>query len=195
MKQDTKNKREFLFVRHGQTDWNIQGRLQGRSDQPLNSTGIAQARVSAESLVGQSVGAIVSSPLLRAHQTATIISDRLGVPVMTDDDLIERNFGAFEGQLLSEIVPAGISVLDFVTMEGLSADSEPWGDVCQRVSASVDNWQNDFRDKPVLFVSHYGVISALCQNLFGEKKPAKNAVPYHFSRSGEWSMTEVMAKD
>ncbi len=193
MDQGNKYNREFLFVRHGQTDWNLQGRLQGRSDQPLNATGIAQAQASADRLANGTVSAIVSSPLLRAHQTATIISKSLGVAVSVENKLIERNFGTLEGHLVSEIAPAGCTGLEFAAMENLPADTEPWASVCERVSAGVDKWLNEFPDQRLLFVSHYGVISALCQKLLGAKKPAKNAVPYRFVQKREWSMTEVKA--
>ena len=55
-------KRKFLFLRHGQTDWNLQGRFQGHSDIPLNETGLAQARLAAERLSGQGIELIISSP-------------------------------------------------------------------------------------------------------------------------------------
>ena len=194
MGQEQEIIREFLFVRHGQTDWNLQRRLQGRSDQPLDATGIAQAQASADCLADETISTIVTSPLLRAHRTATIISKRLGVPVSIENNLIERNFGAFEGHLVNEIAPAGSTGLDLASMENLPADAEPWASVCERVSSGVDKWLDDFPDQRLLFVSHYGVFSALCQRLFGVNKPAKNAVPYRFVLKKEWSMAEVKAR-
>lgn len=195
MDQDQKSVREFLFVRHGQTEWNSQGRLQGRSDQPLDSTGITQAKESADYLANETICAIVSSPLLRAHQTASIISNKLGVPVSIENNLIERNFGDLEGQLVSKIAPAGNRGLEFASMENLSADTEPWARVCERVSFAVDKWGNDYPDQLLLFVSHHGVFAALCQKLFGANKSAKNAVPYCFKLKDEWSMIELKARD
>jgi broad specificity phosphatase PhoE len=194
MEQEHKIIREFLFVRHGQTAWNLQGRLQGRSNQPLDATGIAQAQAAADCLADEPVSAIVSSPLLRAHQTATIISKSLGVPVSIENDLIERNFGAFEGRLVSEIAPAGCTGLELASMENLAADTEPWASVCERVSVGVDKWLNDVSGQRLLFVSHFGVISALCQKLSVAKKPIKNAVPYRFVLKEKWSMAAVKAK-
>ena len=194
MDQGKKSFREFLFVRHGQTDWNLQGRLQGRSDLPLDATGIAQAQASADCLADETVSAIVSSPLLRARQTATIISKNLGVSVLIENDLIERDFGALEGQLVKEIAPASCTGLELASMEKLPAETEPWASVCERVSAGVEKWLNDFPGQRLLFVSHYGVFSALCQSLFVAKKPIRNAVPYRFVLREKWSMAAVKAK-
>jgi broad specificity phosphatase PhoE len=86
----------FFFLRHGQTDWNAQGRIQGHTDMPLNETGMAQARAAAGRLAGHGIDCIVSSPLARAHKTAGFVAERLRLPVQLDGDLKERSFGAFE---------------------------------------------------------------------------------------------------
>jgi 2,3-bisphosphoglycerate-dependent phosphoglycerate mutase len=87
----------LLFVRHGETDWNADGRLQGHSDRPLNDYGRRQARELAERLAGEGAAAIYTSDLARAKETAEIIGARLGLPVVTDPDLRERNWGSWEG--------------------------------------------------------------------------------------------------
>lgn len=88
------------LIRHGQTDWNFQGRLQGRTDIPLNDTGREQARVVGEQLAasGQHWDVLVSSPLSRARETAQIIGAAVGLELeRTYDDLVERSFGDVEG--------------------------------------------------------------------------------------------------
>jgi 2,3-bisphosphoglycerate-dependent phosphoglycerate mutase len=92
--------RRTLFVfRHGETDWNREGRLQGHIDTALNATGLAQAAALAERLRMHRLDAVVSSDLTRALTTGRIIAEALGVPLMTDHGLRETNVGAAEGLL------------------------------------------------------------------------------------------------
>ncbi len=86
------------LVRHGVTDWNNEGRVQGRSDLPLTAEGVRQAQAVAERLAAEGWDAIYSSPLKRAAQTAGIIARRMGhSQVVTDVRLVEREMGAAEG--------------------------------------------------------------------------------------------------
>src|SRR5437764_2337856 len=86
----------FLF-RHGETDWNREGRLQGHTDTLLNATGLAQAEALSETLRQHRLDAVLSSDLLRASTTGRIVADALGVPLFTDAGLRETNVGAAEG--------------------------------------------------------------------------------------------------
>jgi broad specificity phosphatase PhoE len=88
---------KLLLVRHGETDWNAEGRLQGQTDRPLNDFGRRQARRLAEQLEGEELQAIYSSDLARARETAEIVSERLGLPVELDADLREKDWGTWEG--------------------------------------------------------------------------------------------------
>jgi len=94
-------RRLFLF-RHGETDWNREGRLQGRADLPLNRTGIAQAEALAEKLREHALDAVLSSNLLRAWTTGRIVAEGLGVPIFPDPDLRETDVGQAEGLLWAE---------------------------------------------------------------------------------------------
>ena len=87
----------LLLVRHGETDWNASGRLQGHTDRPLNEYGRRQAAELAERLGADDVAAIYASDLSRAKETAEILGARLGLPVLLDPDLRERNWGSWEG--------------------------------------------------------------------------------------------------
>ena len=87
----------FFFIRHGQTDWNLKGMIQGWTDIPLNETGHAQARSAISILSGKGISRIVSSPLIRAHKTAKIINAHLNVPLLIIEGLRERSLGALEG--------------------------------------------------------------------------------------------------
>ena len=92
----------LLLVRHGETDWNADGRLQGHTDRPLSDYGRRQARQLAdqlkdEELEDEELEAIYSSDLARARETAEIVGERLGLPVVVDPDLREKNWGTWEG--------------------------------------------------------------------------------------------------
>ena len=93
----------LILARHGQTDWNIEGRWQGHSDTPLNATGLEQARLLAGELAGERFAAIYSSDLQRARVTAETVARPLGLSVHTDPRLRELNMGAWEGRLVTEL--------------------------------------------------------------------------------------------
>jgi 2,3-bisphosphoglycerate-dependent phosphoglycerate mutase len=87
----------LLLVRHGETDWNAEGKLQGHTDRPLNEYGRRQAQALADRLAAEQVDALYASDLCRARETAEILGERLGLPVDVDPDLREKNWGTWEG--------------------------------------------------------------------------------------------------
>ncbi|HQH71708.1 MAG TPA: histidine phosphatase family protein [bacterium] len=91
------------FVRHGQTEFNLQRRLQGWNDSPLSAQGIAQARILARALTPLGIQSALVSPLGRARQTAAIIHETAGIPLESTPALREVSFGAFEGNTLDEL--------------------------------------------------------------------------------------------
>jgi probable phosphoglycerate mutase len=93
----------IIAVRHGETAWNVDARIQGQLDIGLNDTGRWQARRVGEALASEPISAVYSSDLGRAHQTAQTISEVTGVPVVAEEGLRERSFGMFEGKTFTEI--------------------------------------------------------------------------------------------
>jgi probable phosphoglycerate mutase len=93
---------ELLLVRHGETDWNAAGRLQGHTDRPLSDFGRKQARRLADGLAGEEFEAIYASDLARARETAEIVGAQLNLPVVLDPDLREKNWGTWEGLTSTE---------------------------------------------------------------------------------------------
>jgi probable phosphoglycerate mutase len=87
----------LLLVRHGETDWNAAGRLQGQTDRPLTDFGRSQARQVAAELDGERFEAIYSSDLARARETAHILGEQLGLAVALDPGLREKDWGTWEG--------------------------------------------------------------------------------------------------
>ncbi len=127
----------IYIIRHGQTELNIRNALQGRSDHPLNETGIRQAEEAAERLRGISFDIVYSSPLIRAVQTAEILApDRK--PVI-DERLIEMEYGPYEGKSLRELGPEVMTFFrDFVhnpAPEGM----EPLDSVVKRGGAFMED--------------------------------------------------------
>jgi probable phosphoglycerate mutase len=90
-------------VRHGQSQHNAEGRIQGQSDSGLSELGRRQSQAVAEVLRGRAIDAVFSSPLGRAMQTAQAIADALGLPIQTDPRLMEINVGILQNQLRVEM--------------------------------------------------------------------------------------------
>jgi broad specificity phosphatase PhoE len=87
----------LLLVRHGETDWNAEGKLQGHTDRPLNPYGRRQAQALADRLATESIDALYASDLSRARETPEILGEKLGLAVAVDPDLREKNWGNWEG--------------------------------------------------------------------------------------------------
>lgn len=182
----------FYVLRHGQTDWNVQARLQGSTDIPLNETGRRQARVAAELLGGLGITRIVTSPLSRALETARIVGEPLGLEPDTDARLIERNFGLFEGLTIDEVrrerteMRAHMNPIADIDGKHYPDNAEPLGDVIDRVYACV----NDYRfDDTCLFVCHGIPFRAISRKFLNEMYSSPNAAPVRFEESGgRWRM-------
>jgi len=93
----------ILAIRHGETLWNVDSRIQGHLDIGLNATGRWQAERLGQALSGEPMAAIYASDLSRAHDTALAVSRHTGVPVQPEPGLRERSFGEFEGRTFAEI--------------------------------------------------------------------------------------------
>ena len=93
----------LLLIRHGETDWNRQGRYQGQSDVPLNPVGLEQAAAAARALDGRPLDAVYTSDLQRARATAQAVAAATGAPLLEDRRLREVHQGDWEGQLFDDI--------------------------------------------------------------------------------------------
>jgi uncharacterized phosphatase len=138
----------FALIRHGQTDWNAERRLQGSTDIPLNDVGRGQARDAVAVVSGYEWDAIVSSPLSRAAETADLIADGLGRTVARRlPELIERSFGPAEG------LQAGPE-LDALRIEGGFRGAETEDEAAHRGLTALEELAEEFRGGRVLVVAH-----------------------------------------
>src|SRR5204863_7927182 len=146
----------LLLVRHGETDWNREGRWQGHSDTPLNEAGRAQARDLAAQL--PDVDVVYSSDLARARETAEILAEALGLEVRLDPRLRERGFGAWEGKTSAEIEAAfGDEHARWMGGEAPgAADAEPFDEFGARGQEFVTDVLARHADETVLIVAHGG---------------------------------------
>lgn len=148
----------LLLVRHGETDWNAEGRLQGHTDRPLNDDGRRQAKELADRLAGEGADAIYTSDLVRATETAEIVGQRLGLPVVVDPDLREKNWGTWEGLTGDERV--------HVEFEGESTE-----DHRDRVLRAVRRIAGRHPDQRVVVVTHGGSLRRIQAAVNGVADP------------------------
>jgi 2,3-bisphosphoglycerate-dependent phosphoglycerate mutase len=158
---------EHLIVcRHGETEWNIERRAQGRADSPLTAAGIGQAQALGRALAARGIEHIVSSTLGRALHTAEIVADITGCTVSVDDRLVERAFGELEGQRFKDMAldPVWTAVVNCTDPDATAPGSESLREVAARVLAALD----DARKLPyrsVAVITHGQSISALLGTL------------------------------
>jgi broad specificity phosphatase PhoE len=148
---------ELYLVRHGETEWNAARRIQGRTDIPLNDTGREQARQAAELLARRRWQGVYTSPLGRAHETARIIAERLGLDGVTDiDALVERDYGEAEGM--------GFDEIEALYPEGVRAPGQETRDeVAARVVPALLQLAERHPGERLVIVSHGGAIRAVLQ--------------------------------
>lgn len=158
---------ELWLVRHGQTDWNLQRRYQGQTDPPLNATGLQQAELAGEALVGRHYAAIYSSDLQRARVTAEIIGRRLGMEVLVDSRLREVNFGKWEGMLVADIqtrYPVEWEARQQDRLHARPPGGESVQDVAARLWPAVDELAARHPHDTLILVSHgLALATILCR--------------------------------
>lgn len=146
----------ILLVRHGETDWNRDRRVQGHSDTQLNDTGRAQARALAADLASETVDAVYSSDLARAYETARIVAEGRGLEVTAVRDLRERHFGTWEGMTDDEVLE-----------RYPWAAGGPWGDaetideMAARVFDALQRIADAHPDGRIVVVSHGGPVRSI----------------------------------
>jgi uncharacterized phosphatase len=147
----------ICIVRHGETDWNSIGRLQGSTDVPLNEKGIQQAKESGEYLKDSQWDVIITSPLQRAKRTAQIINSYIDIPLVVMDDFKEKYFGVGEGLTYEERKKA--------YPDHKYPNEEDQETFTERLIIGLQKINQEYFGKKVLLVCHGAVINALLSHL------------------------------
>lgn len=145
---------KILLTRHGQTDWNVLGKIQGLTDIELNETGIKQAEETREKLLDKKIDLILTSPLKRAKKTAEIIGKGRNIPIVKNNGLIERSFGIFEGKTIQDF---SLDEIWNYKLDKKYENMETVKQVCNRVNTLLSNLKETCDDKNVLLVTHGGI--------------------------------------
>ncbi|HEY3150457.1 MAG TPA: histidine phosphatase family protein [Candidatus Binatia bacterium] len=198
---------QILLVRHGATDWNLQGRCQGSIDRDLSDVGIRQAEQLATLLSQEEIHAIYSSNLRRARQTAELISQPHKLSVTIEDDVRELDHGELEGLTFNEIktnyaeflarwrsIPAEISV----------PGGERLGDVAERAwNALTQIVRRHQEAERILVVSHnFPILGIICRVTGTDLNDYRtfhldpcSLTRLRYDGNGDWQMTQVNNRD
>lgn len=148
---------KLYVARHGETAWNKENLIIGRTDMPLTKLGEQQAAGLAQALSGQGITQIITSPLLRAKQTAQAVGAVNGAPILEDARLLEQDFGSFEGT--SRLAPEYLAAkLNFAVR---LPRGESVLDMAYRVYAALHDYRQRFADETVLLTTHNSVMRVL----------------------------------
>lgn len=147
----------IYVARHGETQWNLENKVCGSTDLPLTEKGLAQAELLAEKVEQIKPDIIIASPMLRARQTAGAVARRLNMQILTDERLVEQDFGTSEG--VDRKDP------DFVVRRRWCSAKFPQGEsifqMIHRVYSVLDELRVKYPDKTVLLVCHGSVSRAI----------------------------------
>ncbi|HEX6175400.1 MAG TPA: histidine phosphatase family protein [Candidatus Binatia bacterium] len=197
---------QIVLLRHGATDWNLQGRCQGSSDRRLTEVGLRQAEQIAIQLGNETIHAIYSSSLERARQTAALVSRPHNLPVMIEDDVRELDHGQLEGLTFNEIKA---KYSDFLTIwrtapaELQIPGGERLADVAERAWRALSRIaQRHQTDQTVVVVSHnFPILGVVCRVTGTD---LNNYRSFHLDpcgvtritqhRNGLWEVTHVNSK-
>ncbi|MFZ7943550.1 histidine phosphatase family protein [Neobacillus sp. 19] len=143
----------IFLVRHGETDWNAAGRIQGSTDIPLNAKGIQQAKECGQFLKQSSWDVIITSPLKRAKVTAEIINENLHIPLVEMGDFKEKFFGDAEGMTLEERRAK--------YPDHMYPNQEDEESLTKRVMNGLEKINHDYPNQKVILVVHGAVINSI----------------------------------
>lgn len=165
----------MYVVRHGETEWNKEKRMQGQTDIPLSEEGIRLAKRSGEKMKDIPIDLVISSPLQRALETARLMTLNREIPIITDARIQEISFGDFEGERIFEspIVPKDFRQIFYDNPLQMIAppNGETFRQVISRTKALFDELVSnpDYRDKHILISSHGAASRCFLVNCFEDK--------------------------
>ena len=155
---------KIYLLRHGETDWNKAGRLQGHTDIPMNENGIEQISRAGEFFAREvkHIDVIISSPLVRALKSAEIIADKIGYKkenIIVEPNFIERSFGYREGLTKEEQESLTEKEKDYrISDKGYAETVE---DICRRGGAAIKKYVEKYWGKTILIIAHGSILKAV----------------------------------
>jgi len=161
----------LVLIRHGETDWNIQKRYQGRSDTELNETGINQVQQLAQGLKEEKIEVIYTSDLTRAYQTAVIIADGRKIPIHKLPGLRECSFGIWEGKTYEEMqeqLPEEVARIKGDPVTEIRTGGENREQLSTRVTTAIQQIIAQHPNQTVLIVAHGGSLAVALEYITGE---------------------------
>lgn len=157
----------LLLIRHGETAWNAEHRIQGRLDVPLSTTGVWQTGRLAERLAGEAIDAVIASDLARAWMTGAPLADARGLTMVPDARLRERAFGIFEGKTLDEIAaehPDELAAWRLRDVDWRIPGGESGAEFIDRVLVALHEIAAAYVGRTVAVVTHGGVLDVVYRN-------------------------------
>lgn len=167
---------KIYLVRHGETAWNKFSKIQGQTDVPLNEEGIRLAKISGENMVHIPFDYIISSPLIRAVETAKLITNGRLIPFITDDRIKEISFGLWEGACILEENEVTLNYLPFFRNDPFHAPKPPEGETFQDVCKRTGDFFHDLLSNPdyenasILISTHGATGRCLLSHFLQEKE-------------------------
>jgi probable phosphoglycerate mutase len=157
----------LLLIRHGETAWNAEHRIQGRLDVPLSTTGVWQTGRLTQRLANEAIDALIASDLARAWMTGAPLADARGLTMVPDPRLRERVFGIFEGKTLDEI--AAEHPDEFAAWRARDVDwrvpgGESGAEFIGRVLEAIEEISVSYAGRTVAVVTHGGVLDVVYRN-------------------------------
>ena len=187
--------RQLILVRHGETDWNAEGRIQGMLDVPLNALGMQQAALTAAELARSvDIADMVSSDLVRTRETTTPIAEATGFEPRFDARIRERNFGVWQGKTYEEW-----RVLDAVGMARYNAGDPDYGpeggetasQFLKRCVDAVTDLVLGSEEKTLILVTHGGVVSSMVRHAQGLNPQSARTWSVPNASISEWRIEYV----
>ena len=165
----------LYIIRHGETEWNKVKRLQGQTDIPLAEEGIRLARETGQGMKELPIDLVISSPLTRAVQTAQLLTEGRGVPILTDGRIIEISFGEWEGECIleSDVLPADFRRLFYE--DPLHCICPPGGETFDEVRKRTGAFYQsllsnpDYKEKNILISTHGAASRCLLTQFYEDK--------------------------
>ncbi|KGN02805.1 phosphoglycerate mutase [Clostridium novyi A str. 4570] len=187
----------IYLTRHGQTEWNLNKRLQGWKNSPLTELGIYQAKALSERLKDTEIDVIYSSPIERAYKTAEIIKGNKDIEIIKHDGLKEFNYGDWEGLTIDEIEKNPMYTKELDNLFNSPREYKPFGgetydDLIKRIDITMNEILGKNKDKKILIVTH-GMTLKMLLHYFNENMTLDDIVKLPVM--GQTSLTKIDVVD